>query len=73
MCATNILTCLPNIQAPTLVVFGRQDGVVPVKQGYLAAEHIPNAQLVVLDQCGHYPMYEQPEAFLNSLRQFLAA
>lgn len=73
MRATNVLPCLPDISAPTLILFGKQDGVVPVAQGYLASRHIPNADLVVLDRCGHYPMYEQPASYISNLRAFLTA
>ena len=73
MRATNLLPYLKHVQAPTLVLFGQQDGVVPVTQGRLAAQHIPQAQLALIDQCGHYPMYEQPERYLAHLNAFLAA
>lgn len=73
MRATNVLPYLAQIRAPTLILFGKHDGVVPVAQGYLAAQHIPQAHLVVLDDCGHYPMFEQPTAYLSHLRTFLAA
>jgi pimeloyl-ACP methyl ester carboxylesterase len=32
---------------------------------------MPNAQLVVFDQCGHLPMIEHPERFNQTLRDFL--
>lgn len=73
MRATNLLPHLEHVLAPTLVIFGKQDGVVPVAQGRLAAQHIPQAQLVLIDQCGHYPMYEQWAQYLESLQAFLAA
>jgi pimeloyl-ACP methyl ester carboxylesterase len=72
MRTTNLLPYLKHIQAPTLVIFGKQDGVVPVEQGRLAARHIPQAQLVLIDQCGHYPMYEQWEQYVESLKAFLS-
>jgi len=73
MRATNLLPHLRHIQAPTLIIFGRQDGVVPPAEGRLAADHIPNARLVLLHHCGHYPMYEQPAAYLRNVQEFLAA
>jgi len=62
---------LVKITAPTLTIFGRQDAVVPLSDGYLAQEHIPNSQLVLIDRCGHFPMYERTEEYLAALRDFL--
>lgn len=62
---------LSGITAPTLVIFGRQDGTVPVRDGRLVAEHVPGARLVLIDACGHFPMYEQPDAYTMALDDFL--
>lgn len=62
---------LSKITAPTLVIFGKQDNVVYVSDGHLADQHIPNSQLVLIHQCGHFPMYEQTEQYLIALREFL--
>lgn len=63
---------LPNITAPTLIVFGKRDAVVPISEGYLAAQHIPKTEHVLLDDCGHFPMFEQPESFVETLKGFLS-
>lgn len=66
------LTCrLKQITAPTLAIFGKQDGTVYVNDGRLVEQGVPNSQLVLIDQCGHFPMYEKPEAYLKALREFL--
>ena len=62
---------LGNIKAPTLAIFGRQDGTVPVSDGHLIEEHVPQGRLVLIDQCGHFAMYEQPGQYLDALRGFL--
>jgi len=62
---------LPNIIAPTLVIFGRQDRAVQVAQGETAAKYIPHSQLKLIENCGHFPMYEQPSAFLGAVESFL--
>lgn len=62
---------LLNIQAPTLVIFGAEDAVVRVSDGHLAAEKIPNSQLVLFEQCGHFPMYEKEADYLTAVRGFL--
>lgn len=68
---TNISPYLNRIQAPTLVIFGQQDGIVPVSDGQLAARLIPNNRLVLIDECGHFPMYEQPQHYREALLPFL--
>jgi pimeloyl-ACP methyl ester carboxylesterase len=67
----NLIPCLPQITAPALAVFGCQDEVVPVLDGHLVKQHVPNGHLVLIDECGHFPMYEKPQAYLAALRQFL--
>lgn len=69
--ATNLTPVLKNITAPTLVIFGRQDGTVPVAQAHLFKEQLPAAQLVLINQCGHFPMYEKFDEYFASLQMFL--
>lgn len=44
---------LPEIQAPTLVIHGDADRVVPVENARILASRIPNAELVILEKMGH--------------------
>jgi pimeloyl-ACP methyl ester carboxylesterase len=47
---------LPQIKAPTLVVHGDQDVLIPVDNAYLLAQRIPGAQLHIIKGAGHgYP------------------
>ncbi|MFN8374648.1 MAG: alpha/beta hydrolase [Anaerolineae bacterium] len=69
----NLAPFLGDIQVPTLVIFGDDDGTVPVPQGQLAAERIPNAKLVIVPACGHFPMYEKPAEFVAAVQAFLQA
>jgi pimeloyl-ACP methyl ester carboxylesterase len=71
MHSLNLTAHLPRVVAPTLVIFGKQDGTVPVSDGHLIEEHIAGSHLVLLDQCGHFPMYEQPRQYLGALQVFL--
>ncbi|MBM9468342.1 alpha/beta fold hydrolase [Nakamurella leprariae] len=63
---------LPYVDAPTLVVNGAKDGVVPVAQAEEIARLVPTAELEIIDGAGHYPMFEQPEQFLTVVKNFLA-
>jgi pimeloyl-ACP methyl ester carboxylesterase len=57
---------------PTLLIWGRQDTIVPVAAGEAYQAAIPGAQLVVLDACGHHPEVEQTDAFVRHVRDFLS-
>jgi pimeloyl-ACP methyl ester carboxylesterase len=60
-----------SIRAPTLLIWGERDALVPLA---LAAEWrrtIPSSSLVVLPGAGHIPMVEQPRTFAKLLHEFL--
>jgi pimeloyl-ACP methyl ester carboxylesterase len=59
------------IHAPTLILWGRQDRVIPLQFGESMRRGIAGAKLVVLDQCGHGPMIECPGPFVSALENFL--
>lgn len=69
--STNLSRHLDKISAPTLIVFGARDRAVSVSEGALAAAHIPNSRFLLLEGCGHFPMLEQPERFLDAVSAFL--
>jgi pimeloyl-ACP methyl ester carboxylesterase len=56
---------------PTLIVWGRQDAIVPVSAGEAYHQAIPGSRLVVLDHCGHRPEIEQADEFVRVVREFL--
>lgn len=60
------------IQCPTLVIGGRQDRICPADRHQEMASGIPDAKLVLLDECGHLSTLEQPEAVTAELRAWLA-
>ncbi len=62
---------LREIEPRTLVVWGEEDALIPVRAGRKAAERIPEAELAVLPECGHLPMEECPAAFLAAVLPFL--
>jgi len=69
--AADLTPSLKNIIAPTMIVFGKQDGTVPVSQAYLFKEKLPSAQLELIDECGHFPMYQKFDAYIQRLLKFL--
>jgi proline iminopeptidase len=61
---------LDTVRCPGLVVHGRQDPI-PLESAALAAEQL-GVPFVVLEECGHVPYVEQPEALFAAIRGFLA-
>jgi pimeloyl-ACP methyl ester carboxylesterase len=62
---------LPRIAAPTLVVWGSHDPLVPLSLGRQLAAAIPGARLAVLPDTGHNPMIERPQTFNRLVDNFL--
>lgn len=62
----------PEIDLPTLLLWGEHDHVVPVSVGRKLLDVLPNAQLELIPECGHLPPEELPEASMAVLQSFLA-
>jgi pimeloyl-ACP methyl ester carboxylesterase len=58
-------------RGPVLVVWGRQDGIIPASHVKALQETYPNAELRVIENAGHLVMPEQPDAFAAVLLPFL--
>ena len=59
------------IKRPTLLIWGRQDGLVPLAEGEHFNRDIAGSKLVVFDQCGHMPQIEKPAEFNAAVLKFL--
>ena len=62
---------LPGIATPTLLVWGRQDKIIPLNACHLYQKAIKGAQMKVLGRCGHMPEMEKPEEFVKVVLDFL--
>lgn len=71
---------LKNISIPTLIVYGKYDGLIPnpyLNPGFTSdvfqwgAKQIPNCKLYEIDNCGHMLQIEKPEEFSNAILNFL--
>ena len=63
---------LMEIGVPTLIIWGRNDRVVPVPAAVSYQKRIgDNAELVIFDRCGHVPEIERPVRFNRVLEEFL--
>jgi pimeloyl-ACP methyl ester carboxylesterase len=63
---------LGRVTAPTLVLWGRQDGLVPLAYGERWRDRIAGARLEVIEECGHLPPVERPVEFADAVLRFLA-
>lgn len=63
---------IPLLKAETLVMWGAQDAIAPLRTGKLLAHILPRAQLAVIERAGHTPMQEEPARFRELLEPFLA-
>lgn len=62
---------LHKITAPTLVIWGREDPVLPLRWAKDLTEKLPNAETRIVPHCGHWVQLEQPEWFNRMLADFL--
>jgi pimeloyl-ACP methyl ester carboxylesterase len=62
---------LATIACPVLVLSADQDGALPKELSIEIADGIPGAKLVILDDCGHHPQFEQPQATIDALLGWL--
>jgi len=69
----NTLDRLTEIRVPTLIVQGRHDKARTPEHGALMRERIPGAELAVIEDAGHTPQLEQPDAFHHIALRFLTA
>jgi len=60
-----------SVRAATLVLWGRDDALIPLASAERFQKAIPGAKLVVFDQCGHIPQIEKPQEFNKALLKFL--
>jgi pimeloyl-ACP methyl ester carboxylesterase len=67
----NVSQLLRGIETETLVVWGKDDTLAPLRTGTLLTDTIPHARLSVLDKTGHVPMLESPAAFRAVVEPFL--
>ncbi len=64
---------LPRVMSPTLIVWGREDQIIPSICGEQYARLLPNATLRLIDRCGHQPHIEKPDEFVQVVSEFLGA
>jgi proline iminopeptidase len=64
---------LGDIRVPTLVVVGESDWLCPPSAAQVIAAAVPQAELLVVPEAGHFSFGEQPAIFADAMRRFLIA
>lgn len=64
---------LPQISAPTLVIHGESDRLIPPANAKIIADHIPDAKLVMIPNASHILSTDQPSSVHRAVLEFLAA
>ena len=59
------------IAQPSLIVWGRQDKILGTKDAAKFAQGIPNSKLIWIDNCGHVPHLEQPQATAKAILDYI--
>jgi pimeloyl-ACP methyl ester carboxylesterase len=67
----DVVDALHQITAPTLVIHGDIDPLVPVANGRYLAEHITGARLIIYHGVGHIPIVERRDEFNRQVLAFL--
>lgn len=70
---TPILTFPGEISVDTVIIWGRHDWLIPKSDAFRFAKMIPQAELELMDDVGHIPMFEAPERFNALLDRHLPA
>lgn len=61
---------LPNVKAPTLVVWGAKDGLFPVALADIVVAQVPTAKKVVIADASHFSQIDDPAALAKALSEF---
>ncbi len=67
----NMADEIPNISAPTLLVWGLNDTITPPMVAHEFNRLIPKSELKFIDKCSHAPMMEHPEKFNELVEDFI--
>lgn len=59
------------VRAPTLLVWGAEDDLIPIAMGRSLHERLAGSRLLILPRANHFCMFEQPRAFNDALLRFL--
>jgi triacylglycerol lipase len=64
---------LSAVKHPTLIIWGREDGLTPLSMGERFKKEIAGSELLIIEKCGHVPQLEKAAEFNAALMKFLAS
>lgn len=64
---------LGTVTVPTMIVWGRHDGLLPVRHAFAGCQNMPEARVCIFERSAHLPMMEEAEGFNIVLRAFLTS
>ena len=67
-----VLAGVKKIRVPTLIIWGRQDAVIPLRVGEFLHKLIPQSSFEIIEECGHIPQEEKPAETIALISKFLA-
>jgi pimeloyl-ACP methyl ester carboxylesterase len=70
--AMDLASDMREVRAPTLLVWGRRDPLVPLQVGRMLQSAVPSSRLHVIDRAGHVVMFDRPREFNEVVLRFLA-
>lgn len=68
---TDLTSKMKLINTPTLLIYGRNDSITTLAEGYTIQKNIRNSSLVVMEDCEHFPYLERPSYFEIVLDAFI--
>ena len=71
LAALDLTAQIGTIRNRTLVVVGELDSATPPEMSHVLARSLPDAELIEIPRCGHAPMVQAPQAFIETISDFL--
>ncbi len=56
---------------PTMIIWGKNDRIIPLEHAYRAKEMLPDSRLEIFDDAGHFPFNDHPDRFVDVMRDFI--
>lgn len=70
---SQLVTRFGSIKVPTLIIWGKEDGIIPVSHADKFQAAIPHSKLVKMDKTGHVPHEERPTEVFHHIDQFVTS
>ena len=70
---TDVRECIPRVKAPTTIVWGERDGLIPTEHGVRMRDAIDNSELIILPGVGHVPQLQAPKRVVEIIRERLGS